>query len=62
MCCFVLYLLDVCQIDGNKLHERISQLNKILIFIIKVTEQQSTTFVVTSLFLCLRATWHYNRS
>jgi len=58
MYCFVLYLIDMCQTDGNaNFKYEFHNWTKKVDFIIKVIELQlSTTFVVTSLFLCLRAT------
>ena len=39
MCCFVLYLLDICKTDGNANFKNFSTEQKVD-FIIKVTEQQ----------------------
>jgi len=40
MCCFVLYLLDICQIDGNANFKTNFTIEQKVDFIIKVTEQQ----------------------
>jgi len=56
MYCFVLYALDICQIDGNANFKNIFHNWTKSWFYYQSNWATSTTFVVTSLFLCSHAT------